>query len=62
MRADALHRVLLARRPRSVEAIGGLAELWSWPRLQIEVAIADLVADGRLTDDAHGQLVPKTTA
>jgi len=37
--------------------IAGLPDLASWPRLVLDVAIADLVADGRLADDEVGRLV-----
>ena len=60
VRADALHRLLLDERgrdARTLEDIPRLADLWSWPREQISVAIADLVHDGLLADDAHGNLV-----
>jgi hypothetical protein len=59
LRADALHRTLLARRDdvRTPDDISGLGELWSWSSEQIEAAICDLIADGRLADDAHGQLI-----
>ena len=61
MRSDALHRLLASPRGRSattLEEIPRLSELFSWPRLQIEVAIADLVHDGRLTE-GDGRLVVK---
>jgi hypothetical protein len=54
--------VLLARRVERVEDIPGLAELWSWPRWQISQAIDTLVADGRLSEDAHGCLVARRQA
>lgn len=65
LRADALHKVLWARRSdvESVDAISGLAELFSWPRLLIEAAMDQLVADGRIEENAHGRLiVRKATA
>jgi len=58
MRSAELHRVLRCRSDaRTIEAVRGLSELWNWPRNTIEIAIADLVADGRLADDAHGRLI-----
>lgn len=64
LRADALHRTLLARRDdvRTAEDIFALSELWSWPREQIDTGICDLMTDGRLADDAHGQLVVRRHA
>jgi len=58
MRADALHRLLLSRRGQvsSLDEIPRLSDLFSWPSRQIDIAIADLVADGRLADDAYGRL------
>jgi len=61
-RADTLHRILLKRRPRRVEDIAGLGELFSWPRLVIEVTIGDLCHDGRLEEDARGDLVVRSKA
>lgn len=61
MRSDALHRLLASPRGRSattLKEIPGLADLFSWPRLQIEVAIADLVADGRVAE-GDGRLIVK---
>lgn len=68
MRADALHRLLLTPRGRVEHAsrIPALPDLGSWAGLAIDVAVADLVADGRLSDDEHGRLVvaplPRTAA
>lgn len=63
MRADALHRLLLSPRGRvdTAEAIPRLSDLFSWPSLQVQVAIADLVHDGRLAEDEHGQLIVRRT-
>lgn len=58
LRADSLHRLLLKRRGvRTVDAIYSLSECFTWPRRQIEQAIDTLVADGRLSEDAHGHLI-----
>jgi len=60
LRADDLHRLLVRRRDaRTPEDIYRLSELFSWPREQIAVAIADLVEDGRLADTADGRLIVK---
>lgn len=63
LRADALHGII-QRRPdaRTVAAVHGLGELWSWPSAAIDVAIADLVADGRVADTAHGRLIVRRRA
>lgn len=63
MRADALHRLLLTPRGRvaTADEIPALTDLFSWPRLQIHLAIADLVHDGLLDEDAHGQLIVHRT-
>ena len=60
MHADALHRLLLSDRGASalsVQDIYGLDDLASWSRLVLDVAIGDLVHDGRLADDAYGRLI-----
>jgi len=59
MRADALYRLLRSSRGRveTVEEIPGLSELFTWPRRQIELAIDQLVSDGRIVEDAHGKLI-----
>jgi len=59
MRADALHRLLLSSRntATTVAEIPRLSDLFSWPSLQVQVAIADLVHDGRLAEDERGGLV-----
>ncbi len=64
LRADSLHRLLLTRRRdvRTVAAIYGCSELFSWPRRQIGQAIDLLIADGRLADDAHGRLIVRKAA
>jgi len=59
LRASSLHRLLLSDRgasARSVEDIYGLGDLASWSRLVLDVAIGDLVADGRLADDESGRI------
>jgi hypothetical protein len=62
VRAEALLRVLRARRVERVEDIPSLAELWTWPRHQISQAIDTLVADGRLDEDARGCLIVRRQA
>ena len=64
VRADALHRLLLTPRGRvaTVDDIPRLSDLFSWPSLQVQVAIADLVHDGRLAEDEHGQLIVRRIA
>lgn len=64
LRADSLHRLLLTRRRdvRTLAAIYGCSELFSWPRRQIEQAVDTLIADGRLADDAHGRLIVRKAA
>lgn len=60
MRADALHRLLLSPRRgvvATVDEIPRLSDLFSWPSIQVQVAIGDLVSDGRLADDEHGRLI-----
>jgi hypothetical protein len=59
MRQDALHHLLLSPRGRvaSVGEIPRLSDLFSWPSDQIQAAIADLVHDGLLEEDAHGNLL-----
>jgi hypothetical protein len=59
LRADALHRLLRSPRGRveTVEEIPSLSELFTWPRRQIELAIDQLVSDGRIVEDARGRLV-----
>lgn len=60
MRRDALHRLLLSERGASaltVEDVPALPDLGSWDRLALDVAIADLVLEGRLSDDEFGRLV-----
>src|SRR4051794_19838051 len=50
MRADALHRLLLSPRGRvdTVDDIPRLSDLFSWPGVQVQAAIGDLVHDGLL--------------
>lgn len=58
MRADALWKLLLSPRGRvaSLDDIyNTLPDLASWGRTMLEVAIGDLVADGRLVDDEYGR-------
>lgn len=64
MRADALHRLLLSPRGRvtTVDEIPRLSDLFSWPSLQVQVAIADLVDDGRLEEGADGKLIVHRSA
>ena len=64
MRADALHRLLLSPRGRvrTVEEISRLSDLFSWPSLQVQVAIADLVHDGRLEEGPDGTLIVRRKA
>lgn len=59
MRADALHALLLTPRGavQTADEIPMLADLAGWPADALGAAVADLVADGRLTDDEHGRLV-----
>jgi hypothetical protein len=58
-RANALHRLLLSPRGHvaTVEEIPQLSDLFSWPSLQVQVAIGDLCHDGRLAQDAHRRLI-----
>ena len=64
MRADALHRLLLSQRGRvaTVDDIARLSDLFSWPSLQIQVAIADLVDDGRIEEAPNGRLIVRRKA
>ena len=57
LRADDLHRALLKARGRidRIEHIPRVA--FAWPRAVLDVAVADLVADGRLAENAHGNLI-----
>ena len=59
MRADALHRLLLSPRGRvaTVDDIPRLTDLFSWPSLQVQMAIADLVHDGRIEEGPDGKLI-----
>lgn len=59
MRADALHRLLLSPRgsAATLDEIALLPDLYGWNREAIDVAVATLVADGRLCDDEHGRLI-----
>lgn len=59
MRASALHRVLLAPRGRAgtVADIPRLSDLFSWPSLQVQVAIADLVNEGLIEEGPQGELI-----
>lgn len=59
MRADALHQLLLSPRGRpalTVEDVPTLADLGGWNREDVDAAVADLVADGRLADDELGRV------
>ena len=59
VRADALHRLLASPRGASALVaadIAGLPDLASWDRLALDVALDDLVADGRIADDGFGRL------
>jgi hypothetical protein len=64
MRSDALHRLLLSPRGHvaTVDEIPRLSDLFSWPSVQVDVAIGDLVHDGRLAEDESGQLVVRRKA
>ena len=59
MRAQAVHGLLASPRGAGalvVADIPRLPDLRSWDRLALDVAIADLLADGRLADDEVGRL------
>lgn len=59
LRADAILRLLTSPRGagvRYVEDIHALADLRGWQRIVIDVAIGDLVADGKIEEDAVGVL------
>ena len=65
MRADALHSLLAS--PRGTAAltladVAALPDLAGWNREVLDVAVADLVADGRLADDEYGRLVVRGIA
>lgn len=64
LRSDALHRLLLSPRGRvaTVEEVPRLSDLFSWPSLLVQVAIADLVHDGRLAEDEQGRLIVRKVA
>jgi len=62
IRADALYRIVAKRRPERTENIAGLGDVFSWPSVQVQVAICDLCHDGRLEEDAHGRLIIRRTA
>lgn len=57
LRANDLHRLLLRAGPRieTVEQVPRVA--FTWPRVVLDVAIADLIEDGRLAENAHGGLI-----
>jgi len=58
VRAQIVHGVLLAD-PAAVEVaedIARLARLATWSPAILAAAVDDLVAAGRITDDAHGRL------
>lgn len=58
-RADALHRLLASPRGAGVRVLAdvhALADLGNWQRIVLDVAIADLVAAGKLEEDARGLL------
>lgn len=57
MRSDAVHRLLLTPRGEvlTLEDIASLPDLSSWNREAIDVAVADLVAQGILRDDEYGR-------
>lgn len=57
LRADALHRLLLTPRGQvtTLEDLGRLPDLAAWNPEALAVAVADLVADGRLVDDEYGR-------
>ena len=59
MSADAVHRLLLSPRGQvaTLDEIAGLLDLQGWNREAIDLAVADLVADGKLSDDERGRLV-----
>lgn len=58
MRADILYRALLEQpeRVEYVEDIAKLSRVAMWLGSVREAAIADLVADGRITEAADGRL------
>ncbi len=57
LRADDLHRLLVKARGRidTVEQVPRVA--LTWPRVVLDVAVADLIEDGRLAENAHGRLI-----
>lgn len=57
VRADVLHRLLLSPRGQVVtlEDIARLPTVGRWAPWALDIAVADLVADGRLTDDEYGR-------
>jgi hypothetical protein len=59
MRADALHRLLLSARGQAatIAELRQLPDLRGWAPLTIDMAVADLVADGRLEEGPTGRLV-----
>ncbi|MFN8131161.1 MAG: hypothetical protein U0R70_06390 [Solirubrobacteraceae bacterium] len=63
MRADVLHRLLASGAPALIlDDVHALPALRNWPRRAVDVAIGDLVADGRLADDECGRLVIREAA
>jgi len=62
MRANAVYGLLVSPRGASVRVVTDiyeLADLGGWRRIELDVAIADLVGDGRLSDNEVGRLVVK---
>jgi len=57
LRADDLHRLLINARRRidRIEHVPRVA--FTWPRIVLDIAIADLIEDGRLAENAHGSLI-----
>lgn len=57
LRSDALYKLLESPRGEvaTLGDIFSLPDLAGWQREVLDVAIADLVADGLLADDEHGQ-------
>jgi hypothetical protein len=56
-RADVLYGLLARRLPLTREDIAHSAGIRSWTGETRETAVADLVADGRLSDDEYGRLI-----
>lgn len=57
LRAEIVHQLALEHGATTLDDLAAIPRLAGWTPRILDVAVADLVADGRFRDDARGRLV-----